>query len=431
VEAVTASLSRVQDPYEVPSRRDAVVRTLTAFLGGPTGRHAVIGARGLAGVAAALAVVGSAMLALGVWQKGYCLAQGWSNPDQFWRMCYSDIPVLHVTTGLADRTLPYFDAIPSDQPPLSGLAMWVISLVSPEAGTHLGAQQWVFGLWAVAATLLLAASVVAVVALRRRHPWQAAHLAASPVLVPLALVSTDLLGIALTLWALWAWRTDRTGTAGALFALATLVRPYPLVFLAAVVLVSVRRGLPVSRLVGSTAVTLGVVFLPMLVIEDGVLQPFRAWWSTAPGYGGLSLVPHLLRHPLSPGGATAVALAAPMLLVVVLTAKSVPVQTGLWLLPVLALSVVPWRDHLLWAAAELAHFVTVWLHIGFASDPGKGLPGDTYALFVLLRMAGWAWAVWQVSTLEPARQPEPAAAEGTGYGTTSSLPVVEPAPRSA
>src|SRR5690606_7635495 len=49
-EAVTASLSRVQDPYEVPSRRDAVVRTLTAFLGGPTGRHAVVGARGLAGV---------------------------------------------------------------------------------------------------------------------------------------------------------------------------------------------------------------------------------------------------------------------------------------------------------------------------------------------------------------------------------------------
>lgn len=454
-EAVTASLSRVQDPYEVPSRRDAVVRTLTAFLGGPTGRHAVVGARGLAGVAAALAVVGSAFLALGVWQKGYCLAQGWSNPDQFWRMCYSDVPVLHVTSGLSERALPYFDASPSDQPPLSGVALWVISLISPEAGTHLAAQRWVFGLWAVAATLLLAAAVVAAVALRHRHPWQAAHLAASPVLVALALVSTDLLGVAMTLWALWAWRTGRLGTAGALFGLAALVRPYPLVFLAAVVLVSLRRGRPLERLLGSAAVAVGVVFVPMLVVEEGVLQPFRAWWATAPGYGGLSLVPHLLGQPLSARTATGIALAgwaaalalgatltyrshrtpgvirvaAPMLLVVVLTAKSVPVQTGLWLLPVLALSAVPWRDHLLWAAAELAHFVTVWLHIGFGSDPGKGLPGDTYALFVLLRMAGWAWVVWQVSTLVPARDPAPA--DGPGYGTTSSLPAVEPEPRSA
>lgn len=454
---MTANLHPMPDPYDAPSRRDPVVATVTGFLGGPTGRLAVVGARGLAGVAAALAVVGAVLIALGVWQKGHCLANGWSNPDQFWRMCYSDVPVLHVTSGLSERALPYLDATPSDQPPLSGVALWLVSLVSPEAGTHLSAQQWVFGLWAVAAVLLLAAATVAAVALRPRHPWQAAHLAASPVLVVLALVSTDLLGVALTLLGLWAWRTGRLGTAGALLGLAALVRPYPLVFLAAVLLVSLRRGRPLGRLLGSAAVASSVLFLLLLVLDDGVLQPFRTWWASSPGYGGVSLVPYLLGRPLSAGGATALALAgwaaalalgaaltfrarhapgvirvaAPMLLVVVITAKSVPVQTGLWLLPVLALSAVPWRDHLLWAAAELGHFVTVWLHIGFGSDPGKGLPGDSYALFVLLRTAGWAWVAWQTwsqAAPRPAGPPEPD--RESDYGSTSSLPVVEPEPRS-
>jgi hypothetical protein len=458
--AVAASLPLVPDPYDVPSRRDAVVATVSGFMGGPVGRHAVIGARGLVGVAAALTVVASVVIALGVWQKGHCLLKGWSNPDQFWRMCYSDLPVLHVTSGLADRSLPYVDGAPIDQAPLSGTAMWLISLVSPEAGTGVPAQQWVFGIWAVLALLLLAAGATAVVALRPRRPWQAAHLVASPVLVVLALVSTDLLGIAMTLWALWCWRTGRLGTAGALFGLAALVRPYPLVFLAAAVFLALRSGRPVGRLLASAALAVAVVVLPLLVLDDGVLHPVRVWWAAGPGYGGMSLVPHLLGSPLSASAATGIALAGwvlalglgavlafrsatppglarlagPMLLVVVLTAKAVPVQTGLWLLPVLALSAVVWRDHLVWAATELVHFVTVWLHIGFGSDPGKGLPGDTYALFVLLRMAGWAWVVWQVWWAVPRRVPEAPGAPATvggSYGTTSSLPVVEPEARSS
>ena len=105
-------------PYVVPSWTDPVVARATGVLGGPLGRYAVVGARGLAGVAAALVALGTAVLALGVWQKGHCLMKGWSTPDQFWRTCYSDLPVVHVSSALAERQLPWSGGVPSTPPPL-------------------------------------------------------------------------------------------------------------------------------------------------------------------------------------------------------------------------------------------------------------------------------------------------------------------------
>ncbi|GGK73627.1 membrane protein [Ornithinimicrobium pekingense] len=432
-------------PWVVPSWADPVVARATGVLGGPLGRYAVVGARGLAGVAAVLVALGAAVLALGVWQKGHCLMKGWSTPDQFWRACYSDLPVVHVSSALADRQLPWAGGVPSTQPPLSGLAMWLLARVSPEAGSGTGAQQWVLVLWALACVLLLAAGVLAVVALRPRRPWQAAHLAASPVLVTLALVSTDLLGVSLTLLALWAWRRGHGWGAGVLLGLASLVRPFPLLVLLAIVLVAARRGRddgpshddmagrhldpPAAPLRAGQAVVGAVlgalaVVVPLLLLEPRSLTAVTQWWGsgTAAGYGALQMVPDLMGSPLLPLTSTVVAvvgwlaaaglgvwlvgrpgrrlgeaqLAAAMTAVVVLTAPSLSVQSGLWVLVFLALSARPWGEHLVWALVETLHFVATWLHIAFASDPGRGLPPETYALVVTLRAAAWVWVLWRV-----------------------------------
>lgn len=427
-------------PYVVPSRHDRVVATATRVIGGPVGRFAAIGTRGLGVVAAVLISLGTAMLALGVFQKGHCVVKGWANPDQFWRACYSDVPVVHVTTALADRHLPYSGA-GSDQPLLSGLVMWLVSLVSPKAGTELAPQQWVFATWAAFAVLLLAVAVLAGIAQLPSDPWHVAHLAASPVLVALALISTDLVGIALVMWGWWAWTRSHPVLAGALMGLAFLIRPYPLLFLLAMVLVALReqRIRAAATALVSSALAALVVFVPaLLLVGDGILRAPREWWSAGPGYGAPALIPQLITcstdvrwcgflnsvgvAPLSASVASVIAVvgwaaalavgawltlrarrqpdavpvAAIMLLIVAVTAKSLSVQTGLWVLPLLALSGVRWRDHLIWAATEIVHFEATWLHIGFGSDAGKGLPGEAYALAVLLRMAGWAWVLWQV-----------------------------------
>lgn len=411
-------------PYVVPSRRDRVVATATRAIGGPVGRYAAIGTRGLGAVAAALITLGTAMLALGVFQKGHCVVKGWSNPSQFWRACYSDLPVVHVTSDLADRSLPYAGA-GSDQPLGSGLVMWLVSLLTPQAGTDLGAQRWVFLTWAALAVLLLAAGILAGIALLPQDPWHVAHLAASPVLVVLALVSTDLVGIALVLWGWWAWTRAHPALAGVLMGLAFLLRPYPLVFLLAIALVAWREDrlrAAATALVSAALATLAVYLPALFLVGDGILAAPRGWFSAGPGYGALALVPQSFGFTLLTPVPTVISLlgwlaavlagawltfrsfarpdavrvAAVMLLIVALTATSLSVQTGLWLLPLLALSSVRWRDHLIWAAAEIVHFEATWLHIGFSSDAGKGLPGEAYALAILLRMAGWSWVVWQI-----------------------------------
>lgn len=435
-------------PYVVPSRHDRVVATATNVIGGPVGRYARIGARGLGGVAAALTALAGTAIALGVFQKGHCVAKGWSNPSQFWRACYSDLPVVHVTSDLADRSLPYAGA-GSDQPLGSGLVMWLVSLVTPQAGTDVGAQRWVFLTWAALAVLLLAAGVLAGIALLPQDPWHLAHLALSPVLVVLALISTDLVGIALVLWGWWAWTRGHPVLAGSLMGLAFLIRPYPLVFLLAIALVAWRedRVRAAATALVSAALAALALYLPALfLVGEGILAAPRGWFSAGPGYGALALLPQSFGFTLLTPVPTMVALlgwlaallvgawltfrslarpdavqvAAVMLLIVALSAKSLSVQTGLWLLPLLALSAVRWRDHLIWAATEIVHFEATWLHIGFSSDAGKGLPGETYALAILLRMAGWAWVVWQIWQSPTRKAPEP-----------STAPEAEPQPAQA
>lgn len=428
-------------PYVVPARHDRVVATASSVIGGPLGHYARVGARGLGGVAAALLALAGTVLALGVFQKGHCVAKGWANPDQFWRACYSDIPVLHVTTSLGERSLPYAGGgAGSDQPLLSGLVMWLVSLVTPRAGTDVAAQQWVFATWAALAFLLLAAAVLAGIALLPQDPWHIAHLAASPVLVVLALMSTDLVGIALVLWGWWAWTRGHPVAAGSLLGLAFLVRPFPLLFLLAIVFVGLREGRARAAVTALVAAPLAALtlFIPALLLwGDGLLAAPRDWWNVGPGYGAPALVPQLFGHGwptwLLTGVAVAgwllavalgawlafrsfhrpdaVRVAAVMLLIVVITGKSLSVQSGLWLLPLLALSAIRWRDHLIWAAAEILHFEATWLHIGFGSDPGKGLPGATYSLTILLRMAAWAWVVWQIWSVSDRHRPRHTAEE--------------------
>ncbi|UJH70075.1 glycosyltransferase 87 family protein [Ornithinimicrobium sp. INDO-MA30-4] len=299
----------------------------------------------------------------------------------------------------------------------------------PFSGGDIAAQRSLFVMWALVCLILLAAGIVAVVAMQPGRPWQAAHLAASPVLVFLALISVDLLGVILVIYGLWAWQRRHPVLAGALLGVAFLMRPYPLVFLLAIVLVSIpaRRVNDALQAALASVLSAVAIYLPMLLLYDNaVLASPRGWLTAGPGYGSLMLVVESAGVPISSGTATGISLlgwlvaagvgyrlattrshpsiltiAAPMTLIVALTAQSVSAQTGLWLLPFVALSAVSWRDHLIWAATEIIHFEAVWLRIADASDPGRGLDPGGYGIFVVIRFIGWGWLLWQVMRTQP------------------------------
>jgi hypothetical protein len=97
-----------------------------------------------------------------------------------------------------------------------------------------------------------------------------------------------------------------------------------------------------------------------------------------------------------------------LLAAVLLTAKSLPIQASLLLLPLIALSGLRWRDHLIWAATELVYFVGIWLYIAGETTPNRGLPPVFYLIILAARLAGIAWI--GVQGVLVYRSPSPVAA---------------------
>jgi uncharacterized membrane protein len=248
------------------------------------------------------------------------------------------------------------------------------------------------------------------------------------------MVSVDLLGVLLAAVALWAWGRNKVLLAGFVLGLAISARTYPLVLLVAIGLLAVRSGkLGAWSLMAGTAVATWIaVSLPWLVMNaDGLLAVYRSWWRSAAGYGSVWLVSGLLGQSLSQTSITALAIlgwvvailvgaafalslerrptvaevSLVMLVIVVVSGKSIPVQAGLWLLPLIALVGLQWRDHLLWAGVEAIYFVAVWLYIAGISMPDRGLPPGLYAFLTLLRTAAWLFVLVQVWRVAKSRAP--------------------------
>src|SRR5450631_1551647 len=429
-----------------PTRIDPVAASASEVIGGPLGRYAALARRTGGSVwlpaAAVLAGLSSLTVAMGFLQKAHCFRTGWNNPDQFWHACYSDLPV---SSGIG-QAMPYLPGAPHlDQPVISGVVMWLVGLAVPK-GSALALQQWYFAMWAVLVTVVVMALVVVTAASVPRAPWRAAHVAFSPVLVLAGLVSVDLFGVLLASVALWAWGRNKIILAGLVLGLSISARTYPLVILVAIGLLALRSGKlsAWARLAATALLTWLAVSLPWLVVNaDGMLSVYRSWWRSGPGYGSPWMVPGLLGHGLQGpvtvlvilGWVVAVVVGAlfalsldrrptvaevslVMLVIVVVTGKAVPVQAGLWLLPLIGLVGLKWRDHLIWAGFEATYFVAVWLYIAGLSKPDRGLPAGLYSLLTLMRVAAWLFVLVQVWRVAGSRGPifssEPVGREPVG-----------------
>jgi hypothetical protein len=181
-----------------------------------------------------------------------------------------------------------------------------------------------------------------------------------------------------------------------------------------------------------------VVLLPFLVANPGaILVSYEKWWDSPAGLGSPWMVPQLVGHPLPTGATTLLTLvgllvaalvgtvfalstrrrpslaevALVLVALAVVSGKTFPVQASLWLLPLVALCGVRWRDHLVWAGAEALHFVAVWLYVGGLSKPDRGLPPGWYAVFLTVRLLAVGYLVWRVwhTAGERAEAPVPAA----------------------
>jgi uncharacterized membrane protein len=214
-----------------PSKTDEFVRGLAEAIGGPVGEHAARnspGTRFWTGARVVLALV-CLSLALHWIQKSPCQDGAWSNLKQYKEMCYTDVLALYYAEGLSDGQVPYADHA-VEYPVLTGAFMAVIGLPVHALGVHrpqINQGEWFYNLNVIVLGAIAVASVAAMLAMRRRRPWDIALFAVAPALVLTATVNWDLLAVGFAVFGMYAWAKRHPVLAGILLGLGTAAKLWP------------------------------------------------------------------------------------------------------------------------------------------------------------------------------------------------------------
>ncbi|MEV3980732.1 glycosyltransferase 87 family protein [Nonomuraea sp. NPDC049758] len=346
-----------------------------------------------------------------------CRTGGWNDQVQtYTNFCYTDIYPLYFDRQLATQN-PYFADVPFDKqveyPVVLGEVMQVIAWISRKLELDQVAQAVRFydltvlllGVCLVAGVLLMAA----VAGPTRR--WDALWYAISPAVILAAYINWDLVAGALSMGMLLAWARRRQVLAGVLLGLAIATKFYPLMFLGALFLLTLRtaRWRPFLVTLGSAAGAWLVVNVPFMVFAwDGWRRFYvfsqergidwgspwlffqRKGWGVL-GEADVSTLGMVTLAALCLGIAV-LALTAPRrprlaqlcflaLAAFMMTNKVWSPQFVLWLVPFAVLARPRWKPLALWQVAEVWYFAAIWLYL-LAQPPlsrdDLGIGDDTY-----------------------------------------------------
>ncbi|HYN93304.1 MAG TPA: glycosyltransferase 87 family protein [Pilimelia sp.] len=431
-----------------PSRSDRFVGGLSESIGGPLGTHAG-GADGSPGRnrfwTAARIVLALTCLTLALhWvQKSPCQDGAWSNYVQYKQYCYTDVLALYYAEGLNEGKVPYLDH-PVEYPVLTGVFMGMLGLPVHEMGQRnpaLNQAMWFYNANAIVLSALAVWAVAAMLALRRRRPWDLALFALAPALFVTATVNWDLLAIAFAVFGIWAWARRWPVVAGVLLGLGTAAKLWPGFIFVALIFLAIRsrRFVPVVNAAVAGAVACVAVNVPFMVLnyenwdrfielnrERGVdwgtlwyigdhlprgaerygIEPFRSLAQNIPLLNNLTYLLIIaawvaigvlvLRAPRRPRLAQVAFLIVAAFLIF---NKVWSQQFVLWLLPLAVLARPRWGAFLAWQFAELCYFLAFYGELMGAS--GKFVfPEWVFVLASALRLgtvvALCGFVVWDV-----------------------------------
>ena len=294
----------------IPSWTDPTAARASELIGGPLGRHAVIGrARIFTPMRVCLAMAVVALLC-GWLYKAACIQQ---KPDGNGNIvldqagqrpwitgCYNDVVPLYSSHGLDHQKLPYSYAVDaggtpieySEYPVVTGYFSWAVSKISNwyrELTIKVGlpvpldvAAYFTIDAIVLALFYLLAVSCTA--RIHRRRIWDTAIMCLSPLLIVQAFTNWDLLPIAFTAAAMLAWskgrfRADRPWSAGwpllcgVLLGVGTAAKLYPVLLLIPLLVLGLRTGRLQAWLVATAATV-----LTWLLINVPVALLYPAGW---------------------------------------------------------------------------------------------------------------------------------------------------------
>jgi uncharacterized membrane protein len=456
-----ASDLRSADDRDCPSRNDLLGAALSNVVGGPVGRHAIIGRTRVLTPLRVMFLIALVFMALGWSTKAACLqtvgtgpgdqrVANWQNQRAYYELCYSDTVPLYGAELLSQGRFPYksswiekdgsgraqtrYDGKPAvrymEYPVLTGVYQYV-SMSLAKTYTALSriiplpviAEVVVFfDVSALGLALAWLATIWATAGLAGRRVWDAALVAASPLVIFQIFTNFDTLATALALGGLLAWARRRPLLAGVLIGLGGAAKLYPLLLLGPLLVLGIRTGRfrEVARTGALAAVTWLLVNLPMLVLfprgwseffrlnarrgDDmdslyNAIKSFTGWQGFDTNLGfwqppdNLNMVV-LALFGLSCAAIGYIALTAPRrprvaqlaFLVVaafLMTNKVWSPQFSLWLVPLAVLALPHRRILLAWMTIDALVWVPRMYYL--YSVPDRGLPQQWFSATVLLR----------------------------------------------
>jgi uncharacterized membrane protein len=301
---------------DLPSRTDVIGAALSETVGGPVGRHALIGRTRFLTPVRVMFLLALALLALGWTTKSPCLqttgtgmpdqrVANWDNQRAYYELCYSDTVPLYGAELLSQGKFPYksswlevdaegrpetrYDGTPAvrymEYPVLTGLYQYAAMSLAKTYTAVAKATAWpvltgvaevvmFFNIAAFGLALAWLATVWATARLAGRRIWDAALVAASPILIFQAFTNFDALATALATGALLAWARRRPTLAGVLLGMGVAAKLYPVLLLLPLLLLAVRTG----RL-ADAARTAAVAVLTWFAINAPVMLTYPRGWS--------------------------------------------------------------------------------------------------------------------------------------------------------
>jgi uncharacterized membrane protein len=345
-----------------------------------------------------------------------CRTGGWNDQvATYQNFCYTDIYPLYFARHLSEQN-PYFANVPFEEhveyPVVLGEVMQVIAWLARTAG-DVGAQGVLFydvtvglmGICLVVGVLLMAA----VAGPTRR--WDALWYALAPAVILAAYINWDLVAGALSMGMLLAWARQKQVLAGILLGLAIATKFYPLMFVGALFLLTLRsaRWRPFLVTMGAAAGAWLVVNVPFMVLAfDGWRRFYVFSQERGVDWGSPWLFFSTYKWPVlgsadpSVLGTLSLAVLCLGIAVLTLTAPQRPrlaqicflalaafmmtnkvwsPQFVLWLVPFAVLARPNWKPLALWQLAEVWYFFAIWLYLlsqGGVDRPDLGIGDGTY-----------------------------------------------------
>jgi hypothetical protein len=342
----------------------------------------------------------------------HCYTNNWASPDVYTHACYSDIPALFGARDVIKGAWPYSSATNAvEYPPVTGLIMWATGKITPKSQAD---YQYYF-LINIGLLALLFIGTSLLVAKINPKKWYLLPLL--PAVIGSLYINWDMWAVVTAVLSIYWFDQKKYRWSAIALGVAIATKFFPIVLLAPVAVIFVRRRDPIGALkyvVTSIEIWL-IINIPFAVVTPtGWWRFFKLnsergadfgsmWYSLQilglkiSGLNGVSIVTFVIMAIAasifflkSESTPTLGEISIVFIMIFTIASKVYSPQYVLWLAPLGVIALRQQKDRAafwIWQGSELLYHIAVWEYLATVSGTKFGLPDSWYAVAGLIRVA--------------------------------------------